>query len=406
MSEAAGRLLLLTHQYPYDAGDAAFVRNEIEALASAFDKVLVVSLTAPAVARLALPRNVRYLGAVGTITPARAARGLRHPRRAARALRVFLGEGARSLTQMRSDVIASLCGAWFASHPAINQALASAQPLTVYSFWGVDIAYVLPWLRPRARRIAVRVHRYDLDERTAGYRPLRRAVLGAADVVLTIAESGRDYLRDRAPYIAPGRIVIRRLGIPSQPEVEPRTQPADAIQLVSCSSVIALKRVDRILDTAAELARAGERVSWTHFGDGPLFEALRAKAVALTSEIPSLSVELRGRVPAAQVLEHHRVNHPAVFINLSTIEGIPVSAMEAACFGIPIVATDVGSTYELVGEALGSGILVNPDDDIETVVSAVRTILAEPTRFDSKRVWAERFDAAINSTAAATSVKG
>lgn len=50
--------------------------------------------------------------------------------------------------------------------------------------------------------------------------------------------------------------------------------------------------------------------------------------------------------------------HPVdVFINLSTNEGVPVSIMEAISFDIPIVATDVGGTSEIVTDE--TGILVS-----------------------------------------------
>ncbi|KJL34474.1 D-inositol-3-phosphate glycosyltransferase [Microbacterium azadirachtae] len=401
------RLLLLTHEYPFDIGDAAFVRNEIQALSEAFAEVVIVSLTSPDAPRLPLPANVTYLGAVGTPTAARAIRGMLSPKRALRALRVFGAEGGqRSTAQLRRDLIATLSGAYFASHRSVREAMRTERPVTVYSYWGVDIAYVLPWLRSGADRVAVRVHRYDLDERTAGYRPIRRSVLGNADVVLSISDSGREYLLERAPFISPEKIVVRRLGIPAQPRELEQMPEGRTVHLVSCSSAIERKRVDRILATAIELARRGRTIRWTHFGDGPLFEELRGNAERAASEIPDLTVQLPGRVSTAALMERYRAERPSVFINLSADEGIPVSAMEAACFGIPIVATDVGSTDELVGDELGSGLLVEMDDDIQTIASAVERVLDSPALFDSRRVWAERYDSTVNSHTAAAAVAG
>jgi glycosyltransferase involved in cell wall biosynthesis len=47
----------------------------------------------------------------------------------------------------------------------------------------------------------------------------------------------------------------------------------------------------------------------------------------------------------------------AVFVNPSYSEGLPTSVMEAAMYGTPIVATDVGGTREII-----EGILVKPHD--------------------------------------------
>ncbi len=402
-----GNLLLLTHQYPFDTGDAAFIRNEIAALAATFERVSIVSLTAPSAPRLPLPQNVQYLGAVGSITPLRALLGLVHPARAFRAIRIFAHEGwHRTPKEMQKDLVAAASGAWFASRAFVDATVRTHDQLTVYSFWGVDIAYLLPWLRPRARRIAVRVHRYDMDIETAGYRPLRRAILGDADIVLTIAESGQNYILERYPYVLRSNVVVRRLGIAEQPAPRDSTAREGAMQVVSCSSVIPLKRVDLILKALTAIAGDGRQVHWTHFGDGPLLEELQLAADRATNASPQLRVSLAGRVSRDQVLTFYRDSRVDAFINLSTVEGIPVSAIEAAAFGIPIVATDVGSTRELVGEALGSGILVDVDDDPLVIARAIVDVVNHPERFAPKTVWAERFDAARNSVEAAKSVLG
>lgn len=400
-------LLLLTHQYPFDSGDAAFVRDEISALAAAFERISIISLTAPPSAMLPLPTNVRYLGATGTISFSRAVRGLIRPSRAFRALRTFAKEGrTRSLREMQKDLVAVASGAWFASRAIVKTLLGGDESLTVYSFWGVDIAYLLPWLRQRARRMVVRVHRYDIDMETAGYRPLRRAILHDTDLVLTISENAREYLLARHPFIRPEGVAVRRLGIPEQVASPAVAGTDDELQVVSCSSVIPLKRVALILESVTALAERGRRIRWTHFGDGPLFEDLRRAVVARTDRSPNLHVELVGRVPRDQVLAFYRKSHVDAFINVSTIEGVPVSAMEAAAFGIPIVATDVGSTRELVGESLRSGVLIAVDEGPEAIADALAHVADHSDELDPRGVWADRFDAAQNSSATARSVLG
>lgn len=49
-----------------------------------------------------------------------------------------------------------------------------------------------------------------------------------------------------------------------------------------------------------------------------------------------------------EVMEFYKTNEYDLFINTSETEGIPVSIMEAMSFGIPVVATDVGGTKEIV----------------------------------------------------------
>ena len=42
-----------------------------------------------------------------------------------------------------------------------------------------------------------------------------------------------------------------------------------------------------------------------------------------------------------------------LFLNVSSSEGVPVSVMEALCSGIPVLATAVGGTPELVDDTVG-----------------------------------------------------
>lgn len=48
-----------------------------------------------------------------------------------------------------------------------------------------------------------------------------------------------------------------------------------------------------------------------------------------------------------------------IFVNPSYSEGLPTSVMEAALVGLPIIATDVGGTKEIIDDAQ-TGILIKP----------------------------------------------
>lgn len=399
-------LLLLTHQFPHAWGDTAFVRNEIDALAAHFDEVRIVSFWGDGAPPTTLPNGTAYLGSIGRITPGRALRGALSLRRLGRLVTVTRQAIGAGRFRARADVRAMLTGMAIARRlDELGARTHPSEPLTVYAFWGVDIAYALPWFTTAEDTVAVRVHRYDLDDTSEGYRPLRPAVLAEADLLLTISEAARGYAREHyRGLIDLARIEVRRLGVPgpSAPPARPRTR--STVRVVSASSVIPLKRAELILDSVAELARRGRRVSWTHFGDGPGSAALRARATDLKDELPDLEVVLAGRVPVQRILDHHRDAAPDVFLNLSTIEGVPVSIMEAAAYGIPAVATDVGATGEIVGRERGSGVLVPSDATASDVADAVEQVLADPQDFDPHRVWAERFNAERNAEETATAI--
>ncbi|NJK95527.1 MAG: glycosyltransferase [Bacteroidales bacterium] len=57
-----------------------------------------------------------------------------------------------------------------------------------------------------------------------------------------------------------------------------------------------------------------------------------------------------------------------MFLNTSLSEGVPVSVMEALSFGLPVIATDVGGTGELINDEVG--MLINPEISPALLMSA------------------------------------
>ena len=90
-----------------------------------------------------------------------------------------------------------------------------------------------------------------------------------------------------------------------------------------------------------------------------------------------------------------------LFINVSSLEGIPVSIMEAISFGIPCIATDVGGNREIVFNGV-NGTLVGKDITPNELYKAIESyILMDEERYlryrkDARRIWTEYFDAARN----------
>jgi glycosyltransferase involved in cell wall biosynthesis len=100
------------------------------------------------------------------------------------------------------------------------------------------------------------------------------------------------------------------------------------------------------------------------------------------------------------VLSWYAENNPSLFINVSTTEGIPVSIMEAMSFGIPVIATDVGGTSEIVND--GNGMLLPKNPEISLISNIILQFynLNDETKIKLKREvytsWANNFDAEKN----------
>lgn len=386
-------LVLLTRNFPSPEGDYAFLRNEICYLAKSYDRVLVFPYIMDGGPPVDLPANVEYHGRLWEATSAEGWRQILRPTGAWRALRALATEwhsGRLAMVGSRLTVEAVAHGTKFAAR--ILGTLGSGRgEITVYSFWGTGGALALPFLPKRFRKI-VRVHGHDLYEDPDYPLRLRAAIHSSVDLIATISEHGKTHLEREFPDLSAQRkIVTSRLGSPDGGR-GPTPTPGEPWTIVSCAYARDIKRLDLVLATVAEVSKA-HPTRWVHFGGGAGEEKLKELAAAAEAGAPRLSVELRGDTPNQAIHEFYREHAVNAFVSLSSTEGLPVSIMEALSYGIPVVATDVGGTAELVGETLGSGILLPPDPTVNEAARAIVRACEGRSEFDPRRVWKERTDA-------------
>lgn len=92
------------------------------------------------------------------------------------------------------------------------------------------------------------------------------------------------------------------------------------------------------------------RIHWVHIGDGPERDSVEG---CITSLPNNIRVTLTGNLSHDDVMNYYKEYSVNLFVNVSRSEGLPVSIMEVASFGIPIIATDVGGTSEIVDKSIG-----------------------------------------------------
>jgi glycosyltransferase involved in cell wall biosynthesis len=215
---------------------------------------------------------------------------------------------------------------------------------------------------------ACRAHRWDVYSTEASYLPFRQYLAENLDHYRFISENGLAYFRARegSDYESLG---CSRLGTPALAEAP--LADRHPFVLISCSSMIHRKRVERI---AESLTRVRRSVTWIHLGDGPS----RAAIERIAARLPDcISVELHGQASNAEVLDTYRARRPSLFVSLSESEGVPVAIMEAMGAGIPTVATAVGGVNEILTHRK-NGLLLAPDPTIADVSQAIEVFVDMP----------------------------
>jgi glycosyltransferase involved in cell wall biosynthesis len=391
------RLVLLTNQYPHRHGDVDFVSSEIGALASAYDEVHVFSYTRDARPELvAMPPNVTYRGNLFDAGRSQGLLGFARPSVWVRFIRMIADEvrSGRFRKRERHVWSTSIASVKRAYDPRLRASMRGAD-VTVYCFWGMGGGMAVPALpRPRGG-IVVRLHRFDVYDEGIHLLPLRRSIYRRADLVLPVSEHARRYVLERFGDVAsPAKVVVSRLGSADPGPYARAPHQGDEWLVASCSSVTPVKRVHRIFEGLQQAE--GLRVRWVHFGGGPLLDELASRTETARD---GLRVELRGQVDNARVIEFYRSERVDAFVNVSSSEGVPVSIMEAMSFDIPVLATAVGGSGEIVSAELGSGRTLPADFTDEAFARSLGEVLTATAAGGPRSVWERMSDARSNAQA-------
>ena len=224
-------------------------------------------------------------------------------------------------------------------------------------------------------------HGYDIHRKP----PLDFAArAAAARAVVTVSTANADYIANefRVPR---GHIRVIPCGVDTQrfrpehakigsagalrSERSPEARPADPL-IVCVARHVKVKNLDVLLEACAALRRRGTRFRCIMLGDGPSRAGLEAARARLG--LQGL-VEMPGAVDQGEVLNcWHRAT---LGVLTSENEGMPVSLMEAAACGVPVVATRVGGVPELVEDGVTG--LLTPAGDADALASALDRCLRD-----------------------------
>lgn len=234
----------------------------------------------------------------------------------------------------------------------------------LYSYWLSRGAYVASKYNESRRKKIVnifsRAHRYDLYENrnSLNFLPFRQYINDNLDTIYFISQDGLEYHKTKYKNISANRR-ISRLGTHKNNTFKKKIIKKDTIQLVSCSSIISVKRLDLIIEI---LSKINLDIKWTHIGDGALGANIRALA---KRKLRKIDYEFLGYIDNNDILKVYEKLDVDYFINMSDSEGLPVSMMEAMSLGIPVIARNVGGISEIVDRS--TGMLIDNIDDLEMI---------------------------------------
>ena len=274
----------------------------------------------------------------------------------------------------------------------------------LYTYWfdGTALGAVLAKRDFPGIRCVSRAHGYDLyaERYTPPYMPFEEARACSLDRIYPVSEHGKGYLSARYPPCASG-FRVARLGT-GDPGFLTSPSRDGVFRAVSCSHIIPIKRINLLVRGLAEAGRMqpDREFEWVHIGGGALQAEVEAYADATLPG--NVSHRFTGSLANDAVMEHYRQSPVDAFVNVSESEGVPVSIMEAESCGIPVIATAVGGTPEIVSGA--TGILLPENPDPRDIAEAIGRLAADPDsaramRSACRENWERRYNADRNFSA-------
>ncbi len=406
MKQSNTELILTTETFPFSLVAESFIGLEIPHLASAFGKVIIVPTKRPEhveSTRRKLPSNVTVETSFlmeheqNKTTFVSTSRALLSPHwlKEIRTRPALLSP--TSLIRLTNHLSTALAFEKWIIRSLDQGSLDSNSMFYTYWLGPLTLGGALARVRYPTLKLVSRAHRWDLyeEELVPPYLPFIGFELSNLDRLFIVSDNGEKYLSRKYPQYS-SKYRVFRLGVPDPGFV---TSPSHdgVFRVVSCSYLSPVKRVDLLIQGLREAGRSrpGTQFEWTHIGYGPLMNSLDD----LARRILPRNVRFRflGLVPEGGVLDYYRQNSVDVFVNVSSSEGIPVSIMEAQSCGIPVIATAVGGSPEIVSNEVG--ILLGKDPPPESIARAMLAIGWEGSALEKRLMARENWRSNFNSEA-------
>lgn len=274
----------------------------------------------------------------------------------------------------------------------------SSEESVFYSYWFSNSALCLSILKRRKliRDFVSRAHSLDLYHEDWGLineiilvPPFRHFKQRYVGTIFSINDHGRLYLKKKFPslHVETAYLGVDDFGL-NPGSFRDDSKPV----LVTCSGFDENKRLHLL---GAALSRINKPVRWIHFGDGVMRKEAEA---SITS--PVVEFVIMGQTPNAAIRKFYSENHVDLFVNVSLVEGLPVTIMEALSHGIPVLATAVNGTPEAVRDGL-TGKLIDPGFKDVEIDAAIESMLSDTWRNEQKRtacrkLFESQFNAVVN----------
>lgn len=356
---AKNTLFLFTNEYPCSKVLEHYIGHEISFLSAAFEKVIIIPSTTGTVQKK-IPSNVVvvdlfdkkwFSSSVGQMLAC-------FPL----FIKVYIQElfqkkginfsRGKLISEFKTFYNAYISGIAIQKYASLNSI--NIKQCAFYSYWFYHAPLISGILKQRGKidSFYSRAHQADLyteqfkgNDSFYNFKINQITKLALADSRSLNYISGKFSQYKHKFFVS--HVSVSDLGLNPLPEKD--------FVVVSCSSYSERKRIDLLAELIANYPK---QVKWIHFGYVPP-NVLEVYSDKFGSSENFKSAKFLGDVSNEELMSFYKTNPVSVIVNVSLSEGLPVSLVEAAGFGIPCIVTDVNGTPDIATPQNGFLIPVN-----------------------------------------------
>jgi glycosyltransferase involved in cell wall biosynthesis len=196
-----------------------------------------------------------------------------------------------------------------------------------------------------------------------------RIIISSSDVIIAVSDSVREHVLSLGA--SPNKVIVIPNGVDLK-EFGPQAnvQKGNESNIIFVGRLIPNKGLEYLVRAAKILVDEKlKRLKFKIVGDGPYRQQLE-KLVAKNGL--STYFEFLGRVQRVSDV----LRKGGIFVRPSLTEGMPLTVLEAMASGLPIIATNVGGTSEIIIHN-ETGILIEPGN-VKQLAEALKYLIESP----------------------------
>lgn len=237
-----------------------------------------------------------------------------------------------------------------------------------YTYWCDENTFLLYRYHREIAEInyVTRLHNWDLyfDRQKSNHQPYRNLIFNNSFKVIPISKFGENYCFTKIPNLIKSKFRTSYLGVENfeintQYKNELYKEVNQALKILTISFISPIKQLENLIHSLGKIKDI--EIHWNHIGWGELAyeNEIKNQVTHLITNNQNIKVTFHGKLSPSKIRDFLENKPIDLMINCSKKEGIPVTLMEAASAGIPILAYKIDGIPEIVIDKY-NGILVDP----------------------------------------------